>query len=337
MKNRAGGSVVAIGAQFGGALLAVLLQGCVGTVRVHESARGEEVKGIPFFAKVGYCVSSETWERRWLEVDLTLALEVEGKAELVKQYPLLHIEPGTVELKELAKAVADYEKLGSIAAVEAAFQKVESEADIQVDPESPRGTGDALVSKVRSVVPRADYEHVYYLNGRMPWFGSSSVGAELAPDGTLSKGNAQSDSAAAEVLLGFFPFKEFLTTRWVPSDPGALAQSKAGALKGFPKDLPKSMIDIAVAAAAEEMKRETAPRVFKLEISSAGYRFVEVSEWRVGQGEGLARSCQGDLKGAMKAWTRTALGSESSSEGGGSKDITFKGAVTLPKAAAKSE
>ena len=167
----------------------------------------------------------------------------------------------------------------------------------------------------------------------MPWFGSSSVGAELHGDGTLTKGNAAAESNAGELLLSWLPIADVLTSKWVPKAAGTDAMNEA---MDTPKNF-KYLSDDAKAFFLEERMRrvleQKAERKFDLSAKAAGYRWVEKQEWRLRVGgAGDAPPCatppaQPDFSSS----SRTSLAS-----GGDKKEsdsqVSFEGSVTLPKA-----
>jgi len=57
------------------------------------------------------------------------------------------------------------------------------------------------VANTAAIVPVVDYTHVYYLNSRSPWTGTSQVSAKVADDGTLSEGSGQVDDETWSTIL----------------------------------------------------------------------------------------------------------------------------------------
>ena len=89
------------------------LSGCVSTARIYRDSEKSPLKGIPFYSKVGWCVMSETWERRWLDVRLRKWREVAGKKVYQDVFQELHVKETAPELVELRKAVAAGRKWSS--------------------------------------------------------------------------------------------------------------------------------------------------------------------------------------------------------------------------------
>jgi len=91
------------------------------------------------------------------------------------------------------------------------------------DPSAWRKSRLLLVANQNSAVQYVDYSTPYYLNASRPVIGTSSVAAELSPEGTLAKGSAEVADNTVETLLGLLPIKEVLTNRLIPPDEAGFA------------------------------------------------------------------------------------------------------------------
>src|SRR5271170_4180591 len=197
-------------------LFVAFLSGLTGcghpTVTVKQAAAAGPpalVPGIPFYLKHGVC----TRESVWLEPQYTLSLSViADQNEPISKTMILNREgyrndstQGLIAaLSELkgtyALDPAHADKCPSAIGHQwdmtaAANAGNHSGVNIDVDPALIHAAEMAgnfiLVTNAASGTPEVDYTQVYYINATTPWIGSGSLDAKLAPDGTLSEGNAQ--------------------------------------------------------------------------------------------------------------------------------------------------
>lgn len=198
----------------------VALLGCVSTVRVHEKSPTEKnafeakrLKGIPFYSKTQVFEHQTTWERTWFEVDLVeqpidaAGTPVGPPATTPKVVPAAAL-PALRELQNLL--VNPKLTSNQLARVRAKFAAL------------PVLTGEPQeVAVSNQVTPRlvVDYDRELYINGVLPWFGSSTLTTKLASDGTLTDATATSDTKVAEGLANLIPLKEFLTAETIPPEP----------------------------------------------------------------------------------------------------------------------
>ena len=240
-----------------GALLPLVLlplaSACYSAFRVSSApARSDEQKpkGVPFHRKTEVHRQHSTYEYPWVRVTLSMA-------------PLLPTKPTdtaeklgarTTYVIDVRDDAADWTKIRALqdavrklsgatrpADAEAALVNVFTarEALPALAPGHAHKPDASLLRLVGNYVERVsvvDYSRTYYLNASIPPFGSNSLEAQLAPDGTLSKsvgtgtggvGDAVANVAAA--LTGFLPIKEALTANWAPSkaDSTAMKNQKA--------------------------------------------------------------------------------------------------------------
>ena len=150
-----------------------------------------------------------------------------------------------------------------------------------------------MASSVRREA-RVDFAHTYYLNSKLPWFGSASATAELDKDGSLSKGTVEAESKA-DLALGFLPIKEVLSAKWLPSSTSAgMTTAATVGIERVDKDLPKEVAESIRRLQIEQIQEKLAPTGYELEIVPAGYQWVETLEWPLGQQQSSSGSLNSD-------------------------------------------
>jgi hypothetical protein len=182
-----------------------------------------------------------------------------------------------------------------------AFQAVKEAGD-QIKPERNPLSND-LVSNSLAQVAIVDYDKPYYLNGPLPWFGSTKVSAELNTDGTLSQGAIEPETKLAEGIAALLPLKEFLTGKFVKTPtPGAAG----GGLMEY-----------------------------KLTVEPRGYRYTITADYSSDPCREVKLDAECKVKPLIKKgdnlWVRTPLDSPSAEKKGDGDAITFSGNITLPK------
>jgi len=279
--------------------------GCVRAAWINHGDKG--VGGIPFFAKRAIYRQTTIYEVKWLEVTLSMKPEVSDPKTATSAELVANAKIGSPELDTLRKTLV--ETSPGVAKVTqtydqviAAFQDLGTAgSSIKTDREpSPAD----LVSNSLAQVAIVDYTTPYYLNGPLPWFGSTKVNAELNTDGTLSKGAIEADTKLAEGVSALLPLKEFLSGKFVKV--------------------------AAAGAAAEPIKYQ-----FKLSVVAKGYRYTLTADYSKDP-----CSVNPDSPCLLKAldknsttlWVRAALDAPSGEKKADSDAINFSGSVTLPKA-----
>ncbi|MEO5817887.1 MAG: hypothetical protein ABIT20_21635 [Gemmatimonadaceae bacterium] len=212
---------------------------------------------MPFYLKSMVYRQHTIYEYTWLRVSLSQApvappLAPGGEERIGKRNTrVAEVANTTVNrtaiddiqqlIAQLPAKTGPTEFADAVRAIDAAFSKLgKLRADHLRSPDTStfRNTGN-YVERV-SVV---DYDAVYYLNGRIPPFGSNSMSAELGPDGTLAKaasdakgGVGEAITAVATAVTGVAPIKEFVASKWMPTAPDAAAvktNNVPPALRGY--------------------------------------------------------------------------------------------------------
>lgn len=214
-----------------GILAAALCSGC-STLRVNT---GSEADGIPFYKKVGVKRQHTVYAHTSLQVTLSFrpvriakdGQEVLGTAQSVTRW---------VESSQSSRQRISELNQASLAVRGVPFSDLQRrQADLlrllNAIPEASAGDGShpdttelVTISNHVDLISVVDYSTVYYLNSRKPLFGSASIAAEVAADGTLAKTDASASAEAGEAiesiatgLATLAPIEEFLSTRWLPS------------------------------------------------------------------------------------------------------------------------
>jgi hypothetical protein len=281
----------------------------MGCARAAWINRGKDgVGGIPFFVKRAVYRQTTVYEVYWLEVTLDI-IPPDPKDPRSGQL-VARALVGSPELDQLRTTIVDatvgvsppkvtpgYDQIIQ------AFDKVQSSGKA-IDTYRPPTAND-VVSNSLSQVAIVDYSTPYYLNGPLPWFGSTKVNAELNTDGTLSKGGVEPETKLAEGISTLLPVKEFLSGKFVP----------AAAVVG---------------AAAEGQKF-----AYKLTISPKGYSYTVTADFSEDPCANTKYPTPCPLKPLTKTadsqWVRAPLDAPSGDKKSDSNAINFSGSVTLPK------
>ncbi len=195
------------------AIFLIALTGCshptVSVTHVLPTAALAPDPGIPFYLKHGVC----TRETVWLEPQYTLSLTLSvDQNEPIKRTMVLN-RHGYQSDAAQGLIAALSELSGTYNLDEGHANRCPSVIGHQWNDTATANVGDhpgtsmdahagALlvaetagnfirVTNIAAVTTEVDYTHVYYINATTPWIGSGSLDAKLAPDGTLSEGNAQ--------------------------------------------------------------------------------------------------------------------------------------------------
>jgi hypothetical protein len=220
-----------------------MLCGCASAFKVSQAA---SAGGLPFYTKAMIYRQHSTYEYAWIRVSLSTAPVVgedkgeeklgarttfvreiadipENRARVARLQALVSDFPGAPLDSLSDRLVAIRSVLDSIAPLPSTHRTKPTAADLRL-------TGN-FVERVAIV----DYTKTYYLNARVPFFGSSNLSAEVAADGTLSKGanaavggGADALSAVTTAVTGITPIREYLSSKWIPTraDSTALASEK---------------------------------------------------------------------------------------------------------------
>lgn len=195
------------------------------------------VDGIPFYVKRGSCKTETVWIEPQYTMTLSIILDEKGP-EILEEGTLTrsgYLDPKSKQLVNFVSGIQGKHELGDkdLAACpqnvknhwETVFPpsgskdappilQYEAQPHTVNDPTASNSTtqpnpveaAEAAGNLIRaintaSVVPVVDYTHVYYMNGKTPWIGSSQVDAKLADDGTLSEGSGQAEDDTWSTIL----------------------------------------------------------------------------------------------------------------------------------------
>lgn len=199
-------------------------------------------RGLPFYLKQMIYRQHTTYEHSWLRISLSQA-PVTQAASGAEQ-----VGPHTTKVRDVANTGANREAFdrvqelvahlpgtpardmpAAVCAIHAAFDAINRLPANHL--RAPDSTALRMTGNYVERVPVVDYTTVYYLNAKVPPFGSNHLSAELAADGTLSKGSAEASGGAGEAigavasaLTGVLPIKEALTAKWVPAAGAATSK-----------------------------------------------------------------------------------------------------------------
>lgn len=213
------------------AILVILTSSCTHAFEVTKGT--ESAKGLPFFLKKEIYRQHTQYEYSWLRVVLSQepVSAADGKGEG-------KASSGIQSVREVMNNDENRQRIDSVEVLLAhlpmqppteatdILKQIRNEFDsLEEVPmkelKRPDSTHLRVVGNYVERVPVVDYSTVYYLNGKIPPFGSNNISAELAPDGTLAKSSTDATgymkgvtTAIEEVL----PVKEYATARWVPSN-----------------------------------------------------------------------------------------------------------------------
>ena len=227
-------------------LAGLLASGCASTARIATGNKNlpsdnTVLPGIPFYPKRAVCRQ----ETVWLEPIYVLTREDSFTTSDPKQ-PRIVKEVKSARRSDLSNANGDMAKIVALQAAlnrakgsmtEAALKNIDMAwTALAVTPTmslAPPSDTD-LVLAADSLVPDfyVDYSRPYYFNTRMPWLGSSTANATLAPDGTLTQGQATVDNQTVSAILSLLPVNALLSAR-LGLTPAAGAASPAASSNDF--------------------------------------------------------------------------------------------------------
>lgn len=345
--------------------LVVGLSDCASTMRVYGpvdagsgagASTAKRIRGLPFFGKKGICKQTTIYELRTLKVAITADL-VDGSGKPLPVPSGLHetvvvdgttgtTEPALASLRAaLADLDAESDARAALAKARAAWNAFRRDTLFDLDRTPAMLAADgkhlqAASANTTEMTAITDYSAVYFVNGAMPWFGSSTVKADLANDGTLTHAEAQAESKAAD-LLGFLPIKEALTAKWVPKEPAPTPTPGGDAAQALRTLLTPQQWRALGAAERDRLERSlrafASPPAEQLAITlsteSGGfaYTLTKLEAPRAGRcvpAEPLPAT------GTGYSWVRTPLasagGTEKPKPEGKSATVSLSGAVQLP-------
>lgn len=297
------------------------LSACIPAFQVTS---GTEPKGVPFYVKSEVHRQHSTYQYDWWRVSLAhipVIAEASGTTPAV-------LGPRSTRVKDVAATSANRAALDrlrdlidalpstpvkdpatALKQINDAFAALQPLPDTHVS--APDTTLLRLTANFVERVPFVDYSKKYYLNGKIPPFGSNNLNTELAADGTLAKGSTtvtggvgDAIGSIASAVTGIAPIKEFLTTRWTPA--------------------PKTEVN-KLLPGAEDPDR---PRAFRMELAVDGqaviYDFIKDFAESPGAPARLGRDFQ---NGSF-----TSRSGDKPAEKPAEEGITFAGKVVMPPA-----
>ena len=271
-----------------------------------EAAALPRPPGVPFLRKVTLFRQTTVYESHAVRATLEIGRRAGGKLEAVSvdqatvapKSPALAALRAELERQSARQPASRAESDASRAAVVAAFAAL---ARAAVDPAVP--SRPQLVANALERASVADPGTVYYLNARLPWFGSGQVATKLAADGTLTEAAGEGKSELGAGLAALLPVKELLTAKLLPPAP-----------------------QVTVKADGEPPPPEAWE--FRLTVESVGYRFAFTRE-HAAPPAALA-PLPFDLE--HEQFTRTALdGPPAGAKADDKKTIKFEGDVEMPE------
>jgi len=249
------------------ALFVTISWSCTSAFKVSE---GSKPKGLPFYVKSMVYRHHSLYEHSWVRVALSFAPAVDGasgpeetgaRTTMVRE--VQDDAASLAAIKSLQARVADLPHTplvvlrDTLLSIRTAFNALPS-----VPPQHlsrPSGSDLRLSGNYVERIAIVDYTKRYYLNAKVPFFGSNSLAADLAADGTLAKssssgtgGGSEAIAAIAGAVTGVLPIKEWLSAKWVPTTAENAAlqsgnQQSVDALRALPDPKTKSVrVELAV-------------------------------------------------------------------------------------------
>ncbi|WP_299765173.1 hypothetical protein [uncultured Dokdonia sp.] len=174
--------------------ITILLSSCARTLTVIEGDK--KVGGIPFYSKKVVIEQQTKYLYDWQVLTLTREEEKSNKssvttiisARIKKSQNLAPLETALKKLnttkdeKDLNGVLTEIKKLNT------------------VDLTSNTITTANVIENNWKYVSTVDYSKQYYLNSKIPWFGTSTISQKLASDGTLTEASGTTDSQLDELV-----------------------------------------------------------------------------------------------------------------------------------------
>jgi hypothetical protein len=211
-----------------------------------EASRKGPVCGIPFYKKIPVFVQSTVYLDPFYEVRLYID---EGTVSKELKPALLPVAVSLIAEKDLptcSKFIAAIRGVSTIEGIIEEFnqtvvpifkirsfdefdrlakeqqkKKAPNSSD-QDQPELGKIDMPQLFSNASETKMVIDWNHIYYINYKVPVVGSSSLNAEFNSDGTLTKAVGETEEKTFEAVVGaistLLPVKEYLTKKWVPGE-----------------------------------------------------------------------------------------------------------------------
>jgi len=182
--------------------LAIILAGCgpVYRVKVNDVSNPS---GIPFYAVVGACTQQTVYANPYYLITLKVS---EGSGT---------VSTDEVKLSPKGHQSADFESLideldkpqPELSSVQTAWGLLKQRQSF--DPYT-QTEGEFILTNTSKASTVVDYSHPYSLNERRPLSGSVSADYKLAPDGTLSEAQAQTQDTTLSTVLSALPISDLI-------------------------------------------------------------------------------------------------------------------------------
>lgn len=276
-------------------------------------------RGIPFYVTKQAFKQTTVYEQLWYEVTLVVSFRfvpegsTDGKPITVSNPPTTVLAPISDggKINEIQKLLM-HQPLSKDALTDV-YDKLGDLDRLSPDELSQHKVGNPVTNSVEPIAV-VDYAHTYYLNGPLPWFGSSTVTTKLNPNGTLSEGTV-APTSSPEKIADLLPIKEVLQARLTPKNPD---EAKELGLRREPS----------TGSSIETFATLT--------VETKGYRYTFVAIHQndpcVHRRDGFCSLEAIPFDASSGNFTRTVIGAGGQAKGkDGGKKVSFSGAVTLPK------
>lgn len=202
------------------AVTGVLVSGCSG-LTVYDGGSEKQLPGVPFYVKTPQCVQSTAVVEALLNAYVTVTT-ADGKT-IAARYPSAgsYVIPDTPQNRQaIAAAVDQIKRQKGDPDSDDAKRFLSAFPNLASQQSGDRNSKVVKNSWATSMIVTGS--PTYYINYRVPLFGSGSGAFELSSDNTLSKAQSNITDETAKTLLGVLPIKEALTARIVKkSQPDA--------------------------------------------------------------------------------------------------------------------
>ena len=172
----------------------VILSSCVSTMTITNDSG--KVKGIPFYTPKAVVKQETKYLYNWDVISLIK----EEKKDKITSTPIL--TKRILKGQDLSQLERSLESLNNSKNIKHDLENVINEikklnvASLQ----SKDIKTDNVIDNKWTRQTEVNYSTKYYINSKLPWFGSSTLSQKLAPDGTLSEATGTSDSQIDELL-----------------------------------------------------------------------------------------------------------------------------------------
>jgi hypothetical protein len=173
-------------------LLLIFFSSCVSVISVKKDSN-EKVAGIPFYIQKQVINQETKYLYNWLEI----TLYEEEVAEKSQPQPIITLRVLSDEAVKQEIAKYNFKENPSKEDLIQLMQTLNSFEQATLNPTDLSAI--KLVSNKWAIETIVDYSTKYYLNSKMPWFGTSSLTQKLSANGTLSEATSTVDSQLDEL------------------------------------------------------------------------------------------------------------------------------------------